>query len=233
MYQKKHEISPQSSDDLSSHAAGAGKSLSADSRPRTDIKRGSTTPVSESGAKKRLREVDPENKDLHSGVQKKMRRDRVSTQGSRQYDSPQHTILPSVQFRNGEEAHAEVALLPLPGKDEAAPSIGPDDYAGASSGPGKNEQEVKPEGRRINPLAGPSRPSSSANDGEVKPFFVPRTYALLPVVYVTDSSTIRSDLRTQVLLELPQHPRSYPYLTNRITLPELLLPKPQNSCANL
>ncbi|KAI0293461.1 hypothetical protein BC826DRAFT_384932 [Russula brevipes] len=174
-YQKKHEISPEASEDLSSHAAGAGKSLSADSRPRTDIKRGSTTPVIESGAKKRLREVDPEDKDLHSDVKKKMRRDRVSTQGSRQYDSPQHTILPSVQFQNGEEARAEVALLPLPGKDEAAPSIGPDDYAGASSGPGKNEQEVKSEGRRISPSAGSSRPSSPANDGEVKPFFVPRT----------------------------------------------------------
>jgi len=179
--------------------------------------------VGESGARKRLRELDPENNDIDPGVAKRRRREKVPVQRSRLSDSPLHTSsLPLNQ-----EARAESSLLSRPAEDKATPAIGPNDYTGALSGSGESDREGERESEGSGVHA-PARSSSSPDKGEMKLSVVLRKYALLCIVYVTNSSVIRSDLQPQLLSELP---RSCPPHT--IALPEPLLPKLQDSCPNL
>ncbi|KAH9999128.1 hypothetical protein BJV77DRAFT_660782 [Russula vinacea] len=162
-YQKKHDISANTFDS-SSHStvqSGVRKTIPVSSRSHTNIPGDSTAPVSENGAKKRQREVDPESTNLDSGVVKKMRREKVSIEGSQPCDSPLHIRSPSAELRN--EGKAQVEPPPLmgpeePEEDEAAPVIGPDDYTG----------------REVSAPARLSHPFSPANIAEVKPSLAPR-----------------------------------------------------------
>ena len=150
--------------------SGVTKTLPLSSRSRTNIPSGSTAPFGENGAKKRLREVEAEDTNLHPRVVKKMRRETVSAQGS---VSPSHTRSPSAGFRNGESSRHE--------EEEAAPVIGPDDYMGALPGSGESDQEVgsQSKDRGVSTSARVSRLSTPADNAEVKPS---RRYALLRVV---------------------------------------------------
>lgn len=217
--------------------SGVRKTIPVSSRSHTNIPGDSTAPVSENGAKKRQREVDPESTNLDSGVVKKMRREKVSIEGSQPCDSPLHIRSPSAELRN--EGKAQVEPPPLmgpeePEEDEAAPVIGPDDYTGALSGSGDSDQEAESqsEGREVSAPARLSHPFSPANIAEVKPSLAPRKYALLCVVHVTDSLVVKSDLQAHVLLEL--YMGNCPHLANSTILRlELLLLKSQSSCSNL
>jgi hypothetical protein len=180
--------------------------------------------------------VDSEDTNLDSGVAKKMRREKVSVEGSQPCHSPLHIRSPSAaELRNEGKARVEPPPLMCPGeleKDEAAPVIGPDDYTGALSGSGDSDQEAESqsEGREVSASARLSRPFSPANIAEVKPSLAPRKYAFLCVVHVTDSLVVQSDLEAHVLL-LEQY---CPHLANStISPPELLLLKFQGPCTNL
>ena len=171
-------------------------------------------PFSGSGAKKRPREVDSEERSFDPGVVKKMRRENVSIQGDQPNDSPSPTNTSSVELQNGGKVDAGR-------EDEAAPAIGPDDYKGALSGSGESDHEVESqsEGEGVSP-------SSLASKGKLKPSVAPRMYVLLCIVCVSYSLVTQLDLRIQVILEPPQYRRICPPHTNgRIALPELLLLK--------
>jgi len=92
------------------------KALPVSQRSRTNIPSGSTVPVGENGSKKRWREVEAEDTNLHPGVMKKMCQEMVSAQGSQPCDSPPHSGSSSAQFRNRanfDTFHLECSLLSL------------------------------------------------------------------------------------------------------------------------
>ena len=159
--------------------SGVRKALSVGSRSRTNILDSST--VGENGAKKRFREVDSEDANPESGVAKKMRREKVSIQGSQPCDSPPLTRSPSAEPRNGGKVRAESPPLVCSEEGKAAPIIGSDDYTGALSGSGDSDQEVegRSEGMEVSPSARLSCTSSPANNAEVKSSLAPRKYAFL------------------------------------------------------
>ncbi|KAI0003418.1 hypothetical protein BJV74DRAFT_813765 [Russula compacta] len=171
-YQKKHGITANSSDNSSSHATvqrSNERTLLSSSRPHSDIMSSPMAPFSGSGAKKRPREVDSKERRLDSGVLKKMRRENVSVQRDRPNDSPSPTSASSVELQNGGKADAGR-------EDEAAPTIGPDDYKGALSGSGESDREVESqsEGEGVSPSLRPSCPSSLASKDKLKPPVAPR-----------------------------------------------------------
>jgi hypothetical protein len=192
----------------------------------------STAPVNESGAKKRPREVDPEDSSLGAGVAKKTRREKVSVQGSQPCDPSPHTRTPLEGLRNVEEDSAELPPLPCSVEGEVSPAIGSDDYTGALSGSGESDQEVQSlsEGKRVSTPARLSCPSSPANKVEVKPSVAPRKYALF-CNYVTNTSMTPSDLRSQAPLQLLRN-QSLP-TNSRIVIPKPLLRKLRDSRASL
>lgn len=180
-YQEKHGISANAFDNPSSQStvqSGVTKTLPVSSRSRTNIPSGPTAPFGENGAKKRRREVEEEDTNLHPGVVKKMRQETVSAQGS---VSPPHTRSPSAGLRSGEKVGAESSWLE---EEEAAPVIGSDDYTGALPGSGESDQEVgsQSKDRGVSTSARVSRPSTPANNAEGKPSLTSRRYALLCVV---------------------------------------------------
>jgi hypothetical protein len=159
--------------------SGVRKTLPIGSKSRTNIPGGST--VGENGAKKRSREVDSEDTNLESGVAKKMRREKVSIQGSQPCDSPPLTRSPSAELQNGGKVCAESSPLVCSEEGKTAPIIGSDDYTGALSGSGDSDQEVEgqSERREVSPSARLSCTSSPANNAEVKSSLAPRKYAFL------------------------------------------------------
>ncbi|KAF8497250.1 hypothetical protein F5888DRAFT_1831648 [Russula emetica] len=170
-YQEKHGISASAVDNSFSQSTvqgGVTKSLPVSWKSRTNTPSGSTAPVGENGAKKRRREVEAEDTNLYPGVVKKMRQEMVSAQGSQPCDSPPHTRFPSAELRNGEKFCAESSCHE---EEEAAPVIGPDDYTGALFGSGESDQEVgsQSKDRGVGASARVSRPSTPANNAEVKP----------------------------------------------------------------
>jgi hypothetical protein len=83
--------------------------------------------------------------------------------------------------------------------DNSAPAIGPDDYPGALSGPGESDrEEILSEGKGVSTSVKLSRPSSPADNVEMKLSVAPRKYVLL-LIYVTDNSISQADLRIQTL----------------------------------
>jgi hypothetical protein len=179
-YQEKHDISAEAFDNSSPQSAvqnGVTKTLPVSSRSRTNIPSGPTAPFGENGAKKRRREMEEEDTDLHPGVVKKMRQETVSAQGS---VSPSHTRFPSAGLQNEEKFSAEFSWLE---EEEAAPVIGSDDYTGALPDSGESDQEVgsQSKDRGVGTSITVSRPSTPANNAEVKPSLTSRRYALLCV----------------------------------------------------
>jgi hypothetical protein len=148
---------------------------------RTTHASNTTGPVNKSGAKKRPREVVPEDDPLDAGVAKKTRREKVSVQGSQPCDPSPHTRIPLEEHRNVEEDSAELPPLPCSVEDAVLPVIGSDDYTGALSGSGESDQEIQSlsEGKRVSTPARLACPSSPANKVEVQPSVAPRRYALL------------------------------------------------------
>jgi hypothetical protein len=183
-YQEKHGISANAFDKSLSQSTAQGgvmKTHPVSWRSRANIPSGSTAPVGENGAKKRRREVEAEDANIQSGVVKKMRLETVSAQGSQPCDSPPHTRSPSAELRDREKVGAESSCH---GEEEAAPVIGPDDYMGALSGSGESDQEAgrQSKDRGVSASARVSRPSTPANNAEVKTSMASRRYALLCVV---------------------------------------------------
>lgn len=178
-YQEKHGISANTFDNSSPQSTvknSVTKTLPVRSRP--NVPSGSTVPFGENGTKKRRREVEAEDANLHPGVVKKMRQETVSAQGS---DSPSHARSPSAELRNGEKVGAESSCHE---EEEATPVIGPDDYMGALPGSGESDQEVgsQSKDRGASTSARVPRPSTLANNAEVKPSLALTRYALLCLV---------------------------------------------------
>lgn len=176
--------------------SNVGKTLPVGSRPHTNIPGNSAALVGENGAKKRLREAALEDANLDSGVSKKMRREKVSVQGTQPCGSPPLTRSPSAELQNEGKVRAELSPPMSSGEDNAAPVVGSDDYTGALSGSGDSDQgvESQSEGRGVSPSAGLRCPSSPANNAEVKSSLAPRKYAPLCVVHMTGSSVTQADL---------------------------------------
>ena len=176
--------------------SNVGKTLPVGSRPHTNIPGNSAALVGENGAKKRLREAALEDANLDSGVSKKMRREKVSVQGTQPCGSPPLTRSPSAELQNEGKVRAELSPPMSSGEDNAAPVVGSDDYTGALSGSGDSDQgvESQSEGRGVSPFAGLRCPSSSANNAEVKSSLALRKYAPLCVVHMTGSSVTQADL---------------------------------------
>lgn len=166
-YQEKHGISANAFDNSSPQSivqSGVTKTLPVSRRSRTNIPSGSTMPFDENGTKKRRREVGAEDTNLYPDVVKKMRQEASPAQGS---DSPSHTRSPSADRRNGGKVGAESSCH----EEEAAPVIGPDDYTGALPSSGESDQEIgsQSKDRGVSTSARVSRPSTPANNAEVKP----------------------------------------------------------------
>ena len=160
--------------------SGVAKTLPVNGRSRTNIPSGSTAPVGKNGAKKRRRELEAEDMNLHPGVIKKMRQETVSAQGSQPCDPAPHTMSPSTELPNGENVGAESSWHE---EEDAALVIGPD-YTGALPGSGESDQEVgsQSKDRGVSASARVSRPPTPANNAEVEPSLASRGYALLYVV---------------------------------------------------
>jgi hypothetical protein len=158
--------------------SGVTKTLPLSPRSRTNIPSGSTAPFGENGTKKRRREVEAEDTNLHPGVVKKMRQETVSAQGS---VSSSHARSSSTGLRNGEKVGAESSCHE---EEEEALVIGPDDYMGALPGSGESDQEVggQSKDRGVSTSARVSPPFTPANNAEVEPYLTSRRYALLYVV---------------------------------------------------
>jgi hypothetical protein len=183
-YQEKHGISANAFDNSFSQStvqSGVTKALPVGWRSRTNIPSGSTAPVGDNVSKKRRREVEAEDTNLHPGVVKKMRQETASARGTQPCDSPPHIRSPSAELRNGEKVGAEPSRHE---EEEAALVIGPDDYTGALLDSGESDQEVgsQSKDRGVSASARVSRLSTPANNAEVKPSLASRRYALLCVV---------------------------------------------------
>ena len=171
------------------------KTLPARPSPPTGDRSSSTAPVSESGTKKRRREVGSEDRSFDSVIAKKIRPGKASARGSSPCDSPPHIRAQPEGLRTRGEDGAEFPPLLGTVDDDPAPAIGTDDYTGALYGSGEcDREESLSEGKGVSTSGRLSRPSSPAGKVEMKPCVALRKYALL--IYVANNSITNNPSRS-------------------------------------